>query len=86
MDDIKKEILLEKYPRPVSIEGTTKILYQMENNICKIYKNDGGKDTGFFCNIYYNNRIIHVMMTNNHVIDEKYINENNEIKITINDD
>ena len=69
MDDIKKEILLEKYPRPVSIEGTTKILYQMENNICKIYKNDGGKGTWFFCNIYYNNRIIHVMMTNNHVID-----------------
>ena len=86
MDDIKKEILLEKYPRPISIEGTKKILNQMEHNICKIYKNDGGKGTGFFCKIHYNNEIIPVMMTNNHVIDEKYINENNKIKITINDD
>ena len=25
-------------------------------------------------------------MTNNHVIDEKYIKENNNIKITLNDD
>jgi len=86
MDDIQKEMLLEKYPRPVSIEGTKQILYQMENNICKIYKDDGGKGTGFFCNINYNNKAIHVMMTNNHVIDERYIKENNKIKITINDD
>ena len=69
------------YPRPVSIEGTKKILNQLENNICKIYKKDGSKGTGFFCNISYNNIIIPVMMTNNNVIDEKYIKENNEIQI-----
>ena len=86
MDEIKKEMLLEKYPRPISIEGTKKILSQMENNICKIYKNDGGKGTGFFCNINYNNKIIPIMMTNNHVIDEKYLKENTKIKITLNDD
>ncbi len=86
MEDLKKEIMIEKYPRPVSIEGTKKILNQLENNICKIYKKDGGKGTGFFCNISYNNIIIPVMMTNNHVIDEKYIKENNEILITLNDD
>jgi hypothetical protein len=51
----------------------------MENCICKIYKNGGGKGTGFFCNIKYNNYNIPVMMTNNHVIDEKYIKENNNI-------
>jgi len=86
MEDIKKEIMIEKYPRPISIKGTKKILKQMKNCICKIYKNDGGKGTGFFCNIKYNNNNIPVMMTNNHVIDEKYIKENNNIEITLNDD
>ena len=86
MEDLKKEIMIEKYPRPVSIKGTKKILNQLENNICKIYKKDGSKGTGFFCIISYNNIIIPVMMTNNNVIDEKYIKENNEIQITLNDD
>ena len=85
-EDVKKEIMLNKYPKPISIEGTKTILKQMQNNICKIYKNDGGKGTGFFCNISYNNIIIPVMITNNYVIDQKYINENDKIKITINDD
>ena len=86
MNDLKKEVMIEKYPKPVSIEDTKKIVNQLENNICKIYKKDGSKGTGFFCNISYNNIIIPVMMTNNHVIDEKYIKENNEIQITLNDD
>ena len=86
MEDIKKEIMIEKYPRPISIKGTKEILNQMENCICKIYKNGGGKGTGFFCNIKYNNNNIPVMMTNNHVIDEKYIKENNNIELTLNDD
>ena len=67
-------------------EGTKKILYQMENCICKIYNNDGGKGTGFFCKIVYNNYNIPVMITNNHIIDEKYIKENKSINITLNDD
>jgi len=86
MEDTKKEIMLDKYPRPISIKGTKEIINQMENCICKIYKNGGGKGTGFFCNILYNNYNIPVMMTNNHVIDEKYIKENNNIKLTFNDD
>ena len=86
MEDTKKEIIIEKYPRPISIKGTKEIINQMENCICKIYKNGGGKGTGFFCKIKYNNYNIPVMMTNNHVIDEKYIKENNNIKITLNDD
>ena len=86
MEDIKKEIMIKKSPMPISIEGTKKILNQMENNICKIYKIDGGNGTGFFCNINYNNIIIPVMITNYDVIDEKYIKKNNEIKISINDD
>ena len=41
MDDIIKESLIQEQPIPVSLEGTKKILYQMENCICKIYKNGG---------------------------------------------
>jgi len=86
MEDTKKEVIIEKYPRPISIKGTKEILNQMENCICKIYKNGEGKGTGFFCNIKYNNYNIPVMMTSNHVIDEKYIKENNNIELTLNDD
>jgi hypothetical protein len=80
--------MIEKYPKPISIEGTKKILYQMENCICKIYNNndEGKKGTGFFCKILYNNYNIPVMITNNHVINEKYITENNNIDITLNND
>ena len=60
----------------------------MENCICKIYNNEGEgkKGTGFFCKILYNNYNIPVMITNNHVINEKYITEKNDIDITLNDD
>ena len=34
MEDEKKEIMIDKYPRPISIEGTKKILEQMEKCIC----------------------------------------------------
>ena len=81
-----KEIYNEKYPKIISLEGTKKILQQMEKGICKIYKKDGEKGTGFFCNIKYENKNISVLMTNYHVIDDKYIKENNKILITINDD
>ena len=84
--DIETENMINKYPKPISIEGTKTILKQMENNICKVYKIDGEKGTGFFCNIFYNNISIPVMITNNHVIDEEYIKNNKEIQITLNDD
>ena len=80
------EINIVNYPKPVTIGGTKKILHQMEKNICKIYKNDGGKGTGFFVNIPYENNVIPVMMTNHHILDEKYLKENEEIKITLNND
>ena len=80
------EINIESFPRPVTIEGTRKILHQMENNICKIIKKDGKKGSGFFVKIPYNNSNIPVMMTNYHVLDEQYLKENKEIKLTLNDD
>ena len=86
MENGINEINIDSYPEPVTIEGTKKILHQMENNICKIYKKNGEKGTGFFINITYGNCIIPVMITNHHVLDEKYLKENKEIKISINDD
>jgi len=49
-NDTINEKLLKTYPVPVSIESTKKILYQMQNCICKI-NNSNGKGTGFFCYI-----------------------------------
>ena len=70
----------------VNILCTTKILEQMKNCICKI-KIKGATGTGFFCKVQIDeNNIIKFLMTNYHVIDEEYINENKEIDLTLNDD
>ena len=86
MEKINKEKLLTNYPKPISIKGTEIILKQMKECICKIYLKDGTKGTGFFCNIKYKNKNIKIMITNNHIIDDKYIKENDRIEITLNYD
>ena len=80
---IKLEKYCENYPNPVSLKSTEKIIEQMKNNVCRIYLNEGSKGTGFFCKIPYNNKFLHVLMTNNHVIDEKELKREN-ILISIN--
>ena len=45
----------------------------MKNNVCKINLLDGRKGTGFFCKIQYHNISLQVLITNNHIIDEKMI-------------
>ena len=86
MENYTTEIYDENYPIIISIEKTKKILEQMENSICKIYKNNGNKGTGFFCIIKYENKNIKVMVTNNHLIDDEYIKENDRLETTIDDD
>ena len=86
MSDIIKESLNEDQPMPVSIKGTRKILYQMENCICKIYKNNGAKGTGFFCEIPYNNKLLKVLITNNHIINQDIINKGSTINLTFKND
>ena len=83
MSDIIKESLNQAQPLPVSIEGTKTILYQMENCICKIYKENGEIGTGFFCEIPFNNNLLKVLITNNHVLNENEIEDNKIIKISI---
>ena len=76
-----KEIRNNLQPIAVSLEGTKKILYQMENCICKIYRRDGSKGTGFFCKIPFNNTLLPVLITNYHILNEKDLENNIEISI-----
>ena len=83
MSGNNNEKSIEYSPKPITIEGTEKILFQMKNSICKIYKCNG---TGFFCNIPYKNGFFKALITNHHIIDEIYIKNNQIIKISMNDD
>ena len=74
------ENLLNKYPLPVTMGKTEEILKQMKESICKI-ENKNGDGTGFFCKIL-NKKIL---ITNNHVINEEIIKNNNILKVKLND-
>ena len=69
---------------PVSIEGTKKILSQLINCICKI-KIKGVFGTGFFF-INFGKETIKVLMTNYHILNEKYFEESKKLNIYINDE
>ena len=84
MSEVEKEKLLDKYPAPVTIEGTNKILNQLKNYICKI-ENKNGNGTGFFCYIPYKNEKLEVLITNNHAINEEILKEK-RIKVSLNDE
>ena len=82
MANIIEDKMILKYPKAVSIEGTEKILDQIRNCVFKIILENGDRGTGFFCNIPYNNKLIPVMITNNHIIDSNYIS-NNKLYFTL---
>ena len=83
---MKKEKKIKNSTDPVSISCTEKILNQMRHSICKI-KIQGANATGFFCRTQFEqNENIDFLMTNHHVIDEKYCEENKEINLLLNDD
>ena len=85
MEDFNKEKYINDSPLPVSIKGTEIILDQMKTCICKILKDNGVKGTGFFCKIPYENNLLPVLITNNHVLNSKDINVTNNITISLND-
>jgi hypothetical protein len=82
MSDNIDEKLIEVQPEPVDIEGTKLILSQMENCICKIYIN-GKKGTGFFSKIPFPDKhnLLHVLITNNHILNENDIKNGKFIKL-----
>ena len=88
MSEIKKEKLNKDKPIPISKERIKKILFQMENCICKIYLKDDKIGIGFLCKIPFHNNLLPVLITNNNIFNEndkiiKLIinNEEKEIKI-----
>ena len=85
-DTILREQYISTSPNPVSIEGTEKILEQMKKAICKIHKIGGIKGTGFFCKIPYNSNQLNVLITNNHILNEKDISLGKKIIFSINND
>ena len=67
----------------ITIEKTEIILNQLKNSICKIEGKEIG--TGFFCKINNRDKIIPVLITNTHIIDNEFINLNKKVKISTND-
>ena len=91
MLDIIQEEFIHEQTIPVSIEATTKILYQMNNCLCEIYQKNVKLGIGFLCKIPYpnnNNNLLPVLIANNNIVNknDKYIklifsNKVKEIKI-----
>ena len=87
MLDIIQEEFIHEQTIPVSIEATTKILYQMNNYLCEIYQKNVKLGIGFFCKIPYPNNnanFLPVLIANNNILNEnnKYIKSvfNNKVK------
>ncbi len=74
---------INDYPKPIFIGETAIILDQMKKTICRV-STENGKGTGFFCKIPYPDKELKVFITNNHVIDEEYLENKNEINVNIN--
>ena len=67
----------------LTIKDTEQIILQMKTSICIIKGKLNG--TGFFCNINIDNEDIPCLITNYHVLDDKYIKKNKKILISMND-
>ena len=76
--EYEPEVKNSKYPKYISLECTEKIMEQMKSKICKLKLFNGNEGTGFFCKIPFPNKIIPALITNNHIIDEKELNKENQ--------
>ena len=88
MDNIIINSNIKDYLTPISIEGIETIANQMKKSICKIYKEDGVKGTGFFCKIKYFNKkdYLYFLISNNHILEEYDIKIDKQIAISINNE
>ena len=83
MEERFEEGLIKGSIDSMTIEKTEMILNQMKTCICK--KIGDKIVTGLFCRILYQNKLIPAMITNYHVINDDYINNIKQIKISINE-
>ena len=70
MEDTILEKEIEDYPCMISLAKANKIIYQMENCVCKIKAADFF-GSGFFTKIEFNKKKINFLVTNNHVIQKE---------------
>ena len=70
--------VIRSYPNIVPYESSKKIIDQMEKTICKI-RTENQQGTGFFCKIPFpdKNKLLPVLITVNHVINEELLYRNN---------
>ena len=82
----------EKLINGVSIIITRRIIkkidIQLQKNICKININNSSFGIGFFCKIPHPDefKLLPVLITNNHVLNQEFYTKNEEIKISFDDD
>ena len=60
----------EKLSKEQMMEWTEKIEYHLQNYICKIELKNGEIGTGFFCKIPFNNNLLPVLITNDHLLNK----------------
>ena len=82
MEERFEEGMIKGAINSITLERVENILKQMKNCICKITGKNIG--TGFFCKIPYKKEIIPVLITNYHIIDDNFIENTKQIKISIN--
>ena len=75
-----KEQNISTSPEAISLKQTEKIVEQMKNNsICRI--NNHGKGTGFFVKVPFKSRLLPVLITTNHDINQDDIQKNKIISL-----
>ena len=83
-----EEKILKGQMKPVSRDAYKIIDNQMDKFICKIYGINEKVGTGFFCKIPFPDefKLIPVLITNNHILNENEILNDRIIKISLDDD
>ena len=77
---------MDNYPKSVTKSQTQIIFNQMNNSFYKIQGKDNKFGIGVFCKIKIKNKSIFVLMTSYNLIDEIYVEQNDGIKIIINNE
>ena len=78
-----KEIIIKDSLKPISLPKQKEITRQTEKCVCKIHIS-GNNGRGFFSKIPYQDNLITVIITNNHVLKANDILENKIITFSIN--